>query len=92
MKSSTSPPSSCKYPHGLPWMLLASPSFSVREGIYINALVLPCWTPSPLLALNLISVLGSWWHLKTLKPGSGYWEGNLSITQYTSTCLHPSQL
>lgn len=46
LKSSTSSPSSCKYPHGLPQMLLASPSFSVREGIYINALVLPCWTPS----------------------------------------------
>lgn len=45
MKSSTLLPSSCKCPHGLPQMLLAALSFSAREGIYINALDLLCWTP-----------------------------------------------
>lgn len=26
-------------------------------------------------------MLGSRWHLKTLKAGSGYWEGSLSVTR-----------
>lgn len=38
---------------------------------YISPLVLLCWTPSPPLALTLISMLGSRCHLKTLKPGNG---------------------
>lgn len=95
MKSVISLPTSCKHPPGLPEMLLASPPFSVG-GVYISFLVLPCWTPSPSLALTLISMLGSKCHLKTLKPGNGYGEGRENPKAFlspstTSASLPPSQ-
>lgn len=74
MKSVISLPSSCECPRGPPrrcWLHL----LSLFGGGYLSRLVLPCWSPSPSLALTRISMLGSRCRLKTLKPENGSWEG-----------------